>query len=61
MSEELKDPIADLLIQLSNSIQDRCRIAISFTEKEKTIVKDWVVKIGECVESQKKLVESCIV
>lgn len=59
MAEELKDPIADLLIQLANSLNDRCHVTIAFSDKERKIVTDWIVKIGDQIESQQKCLPNC--
>ena len=59
MSVELTDPISDLLVKLANSLNDRCRIHISFSDKERKIVNEWILKIGEQIESQQKCLPNC--
>ena len=54
------DPVIDLMIQLANSLNERCEDTITFSSKERKIIEDWIQKIGEFVESQPESSESCI-
>lgn len=46
------DPVIDLMVQLANSLNENHTVTITFSQKERKIIEDWIIKIGNSVKDQ---------
>lgn len=53
MTEDLQNPITNLLIKLANSLHERYpESAITFNDSEFEIVRDWMVRFAQSPQTQ---------